>query len=122
MAIPAQGMTVTWGGESLLEVREVNVDQDRGLPLQRDGTWTLQLGTVSVVGFSTANLAESEYGKRKQLVLTGRVGTSPGAALVKFFDRDCILQDRRIAVTSNDVVRFDHIFRIMDTVGAASNP
>ena len=46
MAIPAQGMTVTWGGTFLLEVREVNIDQDRGLPLQRDGTWTLQLGTV----------------------------------------------------------------------------
>jgi len=103
-------------------VREVNIDQDRGLPLQRDGTWTLQLGTVSVVGFSTANLAESEYGKRKQLVFTGRVGTATGAAAVTLFDRDCILQDRRIAGTVNDVLRFDHIFRIMDTVGAASNP
>jgi hypothetical protein len=115
-------MTVTWGGASLLEVREVNIDQDRGLPLQRDGTWTLQLGTVSVVGFSTANLAESEYGKRKRLVLNGRIGTAPGAAAVTLFDRDCILQDRRIAGTVNDVLRFDHVFRIMDTVGAGSNP
>jgi hypothetical protein len=115
-------MTVTWGGASLLEVREVNIDQDRGLPLQRDGTWTLQLGTVSVVGFSTANLAESEYGKRKQLVFTGRVGTATGAAAVTLFSRDCILQDRRIAATVNEAVQFDHIFRIMDTVGAASNP
>ena len=122
MAIPAQGMTVTWGGASLLEVREVNIDQDRGLPLQRDGTWTLQLGTVSVAGFSTANLAESEYGKRKQLVFTGRVGTATGAAAVTLFSRDCIFQDRRIAATVNGAVRFDHIFRIMDTVGAASNP
>jgi hypothetical protein len=124
MAIPAQGMTVTWGGTFLLEVREVNIDQDRGLPLQRDGTWTLQLGTVSVAGFSTANLAllESEYGKRKQLVFTGRVGTATGAAAVTLFSRDCILQDRRIAATVNGVLRFDHIFRIMDTVGAASNP
>jgi hypothetical protein len=122
MAIPAQGMVVTWGGASLLEVREVNIDQDRGLPLQRDGTWTLQLGTVSVVGFSTANLAESEYGKRKQLVFTGRVGTATGAAAVTLFSRDCILQDRRIAATVNEAVQFDHIFRIMDTVGEASNP
>lgn len=122
MAIPAQGMTVTWGGASLLEVREVNIDQDRGLPLQRDGTFTLQLGTVSVAGFSTANLDESEYGKRKQLVLTGRVGTATGAAAVTLFSRDCILQDRRISSTVNEAVQFDHIFRIMDTVGAPSNP
>lgn len=122
MAIPAQGMTVTWGGASLLEVREVNIDQDRGLPIQRDGTFTLQLGTVSVAGFSTANLAESEYGKRKHLVLTGRVGTASGAAAVTLFSRDCILQDRRIASTVNDAVQFDHVFRIMDTVGAPSNP
>lgn len=122
MAIPAQGMTVTWGGTSLLEVREVNIDQDRGLPLQRDGTWTLQLGTVSVAGFSTAVLAESEYGTRRQLVFRGRVGTATGAAAVTLFSRDCILQDRRIAATANGAVQFDHIFRIMDTVGAASNP
>ena len=122
MAIAAQGMTVTWGGAALAEVREVSIDQDRGGPLQRDGTWTLQLGTVSVTGFSTANLAESEYGMRKQLVFIGRIGTATNPPAVTLFSRDCILQDRRIAATVNDAVRFDHIFRIMDTVGAASNP
>ena len=29
MAIAAQGMTVTWGGAALAEVREVSIDQDR---------------------------------------------------------------------------------------------
>jgi hypothetical protein len=120
MAIPAQGFTITWGGAALQEVAEISIDQERGLPLQRNGTWTLNLGTVRVSGFSTANLAESEYGRRKVLVFQGPTGTSGG--VVQWFNRDCILQDRRISVVANDVVRFDHTFRIMDTVGAPTNP
>lgn len=120
MAIPAQGLTVSWGGMALLEVQEISIDQERGLPLQRNGTWTLNLGTVRIAGFSTAGLPESEYGRRKVLVLEGRTATSGNA--IKFFERDCILQDRRIAAVANDVLRFDHVFRVMDTVGAVTNP
>jgi hypothetical protein len=116
MAIPAQGFTVSWGGAALLEVQEISIDQERGLPLQRNGTWTLNLGTVRIAGFSTAHLAESEYGRRKVLLLEGLTATS--GSVVKFFERDCILQDRRIVAAANDVVRFDHVFRIMDTVNA----
>jgi hypothetical protein len=120
MAIPAQGFTIKWGTDTLEEVAEISIDQERGLPLERSGTWTLNLGTVRIAGFSTANLPESEYGRRKVLIFEGRTATS--GAVVKWFDRDCILQDRRISATANDVVRFDHVFRIMDTVGAPTNP
>jgi len=120
MAIPAQGFTITWGGAALLECREIDINQERGLPLQRDGTWTLTLGTVRIAGFSTAALPESEYGRRKQLVVTSPAGTAGGSLVL--FSRDCIFQDRRVAVVANDAVRFDHVFRVMDTVGAATNP
>ena len=120
MAIPAQGFTVSWGGTALLEVQEISIDQERGLPLQRNGTWTLNLGTVRIAGFSTTGLPESEYGRRKVLVFEGRTATS--GASVKWFQRDCVLKDRRIVAVANDVVRFDHVFRIMDTVGAPTNP
>jgi hypothetical protein len=120
MAIPAQGMTITWGGSALQEVSEISIDQERGLPLQRNGTWTLNLGTVRIAGFSTANLPEGEYGRRKTLVFQGR--TASTGSVVSWFNRDCILQDRRVSATANDVVRFDHVFRIMDTVGAPTNP
>lgn len=116
MAIPAQGLTVSWGGTALLEVQEISIDQERGLPLERKGTWTLNLGTVRIAGFSTYGLSESEYGRRKVLVLEGRTATS--GAVIKWFERDCILQDRRISAAPNDVLRFDHVFRIMDTVNA----
>jgi hypothetical protein len=122
MAIPAQGFTITWGGAALEEVAEISIDQERGLPLERKGTWTLSLGTVRIAGFSTAHLPEDEYGRRKLLVFEGRTATSLSAPLIKWFNRDCIFQDRRIAVVANDVVRFDHVFRIMDTVGAPTNP
>jgi hypothetical protein len=120
VAIPAQGFTITWGGAALQEVAEISIDQERGLPLQRNGTWTLNLGTVRVSGYSTANLAESEYGRRKTLVFQGR--TAATGSVVNWFNRDCVLQDRRISARANDVVRFDHVFRIMDTVGAPTNP
>ena len=119
MAIPAQGMTVTWGGASLLEVREVNIDQDRGLPLQRDGTWTLNLGTVKIVGFSTVNIPETDYSKRRRLIVTMPASSTPGSARkVTFFDSDCLYVDRTISATANDVVRFDWVFRVMDSKAA----
>lgn len=121
MAIPCQGFTITWGGSALQEVQELNITQERGLPLQRDGTWTLNLGTVRLAGFSTAHLAESEYGRRKRLtVVCPRTATA--SATVTLFDRDCIFQDRVVVAEANNAVRFDHVFRIMDTVGAVTNP
>ena len=122
MAIPAQGMTFTWGGITLAEVRELTLNQERGLPLQRDGTWTLNLGTVRIVGFSTANLAESEYGRRKKLEISCPAGTATAAGIVTLFARDCVFIDRIATVEVNDAIRFDHVFRIMDTVDAPTNP
>jgi hypothetical protein len=121
MAIPCQGFTITWGGNALAEMRELTVNQERGLPLQRDGTWTLNLGTIRIAGFSTANLAEVEYGRRRRLiVICPRTATS--SSTITLFDRDAIFQDRVVTAEANEVVRFDHVFRIMDTVGAVTNP
>lgn len=122
MAIPAQGMTFTWGGVTLAEVRELTLNQERGLPLQRDGTWTLNLGTVRIVGFSTANLGESEYGRRKKFQISLPAGTTASAPVLTLFSRDCVFMDRVVSVEANNVVRFDHVFRIMDTVDAPTNP
>ena len=121
MAIPCQGFTITWGTAALAEVQELNVNQERGLPLQRDGTWTLNLGTVRLAGFSTAHLAESEYGRRKQLTIRCPP-TATGGSAITLFDRDCIFQDRVVTAEANNAVRFDHVFRVMDTVGAVTNP
>lgn len=117
MAIPCQGFTITWGTSALAEMRELTISQERGLPLQRDGTWTLNLGTVRIAGFSPANLDESEYGQRRRLIVQCPA-TATGGSTITIFDRDAIFQDRVVTAEANQVVRFDHVFRIMDTVGA----
>jgi hypothetical protein len=120
MAIPCQGFTITWGGQTLQEVQSLELDAQRGLPLGRTTTWTPSLGTLRLAGFSTDHLPDSEYGRRKQLTFTGR--TASAGALVTFFDRDCIYEDARIEATANEVVRFAFTFRVQDTLGAQSNP
>jgi hypothetical protein len=120
MAIPCQGFTITWGGQSLQEVATLEYDATRGLPIGRTVTWTPNLGTLRLSGYSTAHLPESEYGRRRPLVFSGRTA-STGAA-VTFFNRDCIYEDARIEAAANNVVRFAFTFRVQDTLNAPTNP
>ena len=120
MAIPCQGFTITWGGQSLQEVQAFDLDAARGLPLGRVTTWTPSLGTLRLAGFSTAHLPVSEYGRRKRLTFSGR--TASAGTLVTFFDADCIYEDARIEAVANEVVRLAFTFRVQDTVGAPTNP
>ena len=119
MAIPAQGVTVLWGTKPLSEVSEIEVDQPRGAGVSRDGTWTLNLGTVRIASFSTANIPEADYGKRKRLIVRcPRYVGSPRN--VDLFDSDCLYVDRTVGVAVNDAVRFDFTFRVVDTKSAPS--
>lgn len=120
MAIPVQGFTVSWGTAVLQEVQTFDVNRERGLPVGRVETWTPTLGTIELSSFSTAHLSESEYGRRKRLKLEGRTATS--GAVFTFFDRDCILENARTQVLTNDAVRLAFTFRIQDTVDAPTNP
>jgi hypothetical protein len=119
MAIPAQGVTVFWGTQPLSEVSEIEVDQPRGAGVSRDGTWTLNLGTVRVAAFSTVNIPETDYSKRKRLLVY--CPTSVGSSRrVTLFDSDCLYVDRTVNLTTNDAVRFDFTFRVVDTKSAPS--
>lgn len=110
MAIAAEGFTLTFNSVPLSEVREFEVNAERGQPLERFGTWSLQRGTVRLAAFTTAAVPESLYGLRKTLTIT-----APGSPSdVVIFSEPCVYEDRRIAATANDVVRFDYVFRIVD--------
>ena len=114
MPIPAQGFTITWGGNALREVSEISVEQARGAAVSRTGTWTLNLGTVKIAAFSTASVPETDYSKRRRLIIscpTYAGGTRP----VVLFDSDCLYVDRTVGAVVNDAVRFDFAFRIMDS-------
>lgn len=120
MAIPAQGFTFTWGTTPILEVQELEVDLQRGLPLGRTTTFTPTLGEVRLLGFSFSGLPTSEYGRRKQLTIRCPPSTAGGS--ITICDVDCIYQDANYAAVANGAVRFVHVFKIMDTVGAPTNP
>jgi hypothetical protein len=118
MAIPIQGCTVTWGTATLTEVKSVEVDLQRGSPQARTVLWTLNLGNVKVLTFGVGAVPDSEYGKRRRLIVKCPQGTTP----LTIFDSDCIYQDRQTVLETNGVLALALSFRVMDTAGAPSNP
>jgi hypothetical protein len=120
MAIPCQGFTFTWGGSALLEIKEMELNLTRGLPQGRSVVWTSQNGDVRLLSLARVNLPDSEYGKRRTLNITCPVSTSGGT--VTLLNVDCIYQDTLTNASANDAVQFAHVFKVMDTVGAPSNP
>jgi hypothetical protein len=120
MAIPAQGMTFTWGTATLQEVQALELDLTRGLPVGRITTWTPSLGTIRLESFNRLGLPVSEYGRRKTFTILARVSTAVPAE--KVFESDCIFEDARVEVVANDAFRFAFAFKVMDTVGAPTNP
>lgn len=121
MAIPCQGFTFTWGGQTLSEVQALEADLYRGeLPQGRTTTWTPNIGDVRLIGFSLTNLGTSDYGKRKTLTITCPPTTSGGS--VTLFSADCIYSGYRVDSQANDAVRFAFTFRVQDTVGAPTAP
>jgi hypothetical protein len=119
MAIPAQGVTVFWGSRPLSEVSEIEVEQPRGAGVSRDGTWTLNLGTVRVAAFSTTNIPETDYSKRRRLIVYCPLSVG-SARRVTLFDSDCLYVDRTVTLATNDAVRFDFTFKVMDSKAAPS--
>ena len=86
MAIYATGVTATWNGVSFGEVLELSVTHGGSLPLARDSTWTLDVGTIELKCLHTANISTTNYGKRGSLTIAGGGLTysSSKAVLEKF--------------------------------------
>lgn len=126
MAIPCQGFTFTWDGLPLLQVAELEIAMQRGLPVARTVIWTPNIGEVRLIGFSPLNLSLAEYGKRKQLTIVAPIPqplwTLYNAEFMTLLNSDCIYQDVTSTAASNDAIRFAYTFKVMDTVGAPSYP
>jgi hypothetical protein len=121
MPIPCQGFTLTWGGQPLQEVQSLEIDLFRGdLPQGRTVIWSPNLGDVRLLGFSRVNLAPAEYGKRRTLKIDSPAGTAGGS--LTLLEADCIYSGYRVDSLVNEAVRFAFTFRVMDTLGAPSNP
>jgi hypothetical protein len=118
MAVRVSGVTVAWGGNTLDEPFSATLELEREAPVARTARWTLDLGTVTVKAFSRDVLPESEYGNRKRLTLTALDETTSAFTV---FDADCVYLGATVAAEVNDVWRFDHRFRVMDTVGGTGS-
>ena len=126
MAIVLQGCTAQWGTATLTEVRQVEMDLQRGPPVGRQIVWTLELGQVRISTFAhtalPAVLTNAEYGKRRVLKIEVPQTTAAGSPKITLVNQDAIYQDVVVQAEANDVIRLAHVFRLMDTVNAPSNP
>jgi hypothetical protein len=71
MATYATGVAATWDGLTFGEVTELRVTHGGSLPLARGSTWTLDLGTIEISCFATANVSTANYGVRSLVTIAG---------------------------------------------------
>jgi hypothetical protein len=77
MAIPAQGLTFTWGGSTLQEVQELDISQalqTSASPtvnrLAAGRTLSLLTGEITLSGLSMSGLKPSNIGRARTLLIT----------------------------------------------------
>jgi hypothetical protein len=121
MATRVSGVSVTWGGAAVSEVSEATLALVREQPAARSARWTLDLGEVTLPAYTRTALPESQYGVRARLTITAQndQGTATTSTFT-VFDADCVYLGSEVAGELNGVWRFDHRFKVMDTVGGTT--
>lgn len=71
MATYSTGVSVTWGGVAFTEVTSAAPTYAGTASKGRSVVWTDDAGSVVVECYGSANVSTSEYGLRKQLVISG---------------------------------------------------
>jgi len=114
MAAPCTGVSVAWRGTAIGEVSEFRVAAGGSLPLARgstaatSGAWSLDMGTVELSSFSTAQsgvaLGLGEYGRKGLLSFTGGGLTLTTKAILQTLD---------VSAKVQDVYRFKGTFKIV---------
>jgi hypothetical protein len=127
MATRVSGVVVRWGGSTsstavvgtaLLEVFEATIDERRDPPAGRTDAWSPEMGSVTLAAFTRDAVPAAEYGKRRLLTVTAQADTgATTTATLTIFSADCVYRGAEVAGRVNDVWRFDHQFKVMDTRG-----
>lgn len=73
MASISQGFSVNWNGSNLTEVYSVTWQKGGGLPTDRSGTWSDNLGSFSVEAFAAIG---ATYGQRASFSVGGLTGNA----------------------------------------------
>lgn len=111
MATYSTGITASWGGTNFSEVFDLSYSYGGGAAKGRDTPasgpiWTDEVGSVTLSCFGTTNIATSEYGKRKQLSISGG-----GASLTAY----AVYESVAVQYGLNDVTRFTVTFKLLDS-------
>jgi hypothetical protein len=104
VATYSTGISATWGGVAFQEVTDLAWNYGSE-PRGRSVVWTDDVGTVSVTCLGVANLALSEYGLRKDLVLSGG-----GQSLTS----KAIWESVSVSPELNGVTRYTVTFKLLD--------
>ena len=105
MATYSTGIAATWGGTAFVEVVDLSWNWGGSPAKGRSVVWTNEIGTVSLTCLGSANTSTSEYGIRKQLVLSGG-----GQSLTTY----AVWEGIDVTTELNGVTRFTITFRILD--------
>lgn len=101
MAIPCQGIAITWGGTAFSEVVSFAYNYG-GNSISREKA---DVGRAVVTCLGTANTSITHHGQRRQLVATG------GGHNLTI---DAIWQSMAASATTNDVSSFVVNFRLVE--------
>lgn len=105
MATYSTGITATWGGTPFAEIVGLQWSYGGGSPKGRSAVWSDELGSVSIECLGSANASTSEYGQRKQLVISGG-----GQSLTTY----ALYESVSVASELNGVTRFSVTLKILD--------
>lgn len=105
MASYSTGVAVTWGGTPFTEIVGLDWTYGGGPPRGRDDTWTNEGGSVTVSALGAENTSGSEYGLRKQLVISGG-----GQALTSY----AVWESLSVTNEVNGVTRYTVTFKLLD--------
>lgn len=105
MAQYSQGVSIWWDGTAFTEVVGLDWQYGGGAPKGRSVEWTDEAGTVTVASLGTANTSISQYGLRKQLVISGG-----GQSLTSY----AVWESLDVANEVNGVTRYTVTFKLLD--------
>jgi hypothetical protein len=101
----SHGVGVTWGGSAFSEIVGLDWTYGGGASKGRSVVWTDEAGSVSVTTLAGANTSTSQYGLRKQLVISGG-----GQSLTV----QAVWESLSVANEVNGVTRYTVTFKILD--------
>jgi hypothetical protein len=105
VATYSTGMTATWGSTPFQEVTGLSWTYGSSSPKGRSSVWTDDLGSVSIQCLGAANVTSVEYGKRKDLAITGGGANLTVKALYESLSATPEL---------NGITRYTVTFKILD--------